>query len=188
MSQQELLARIAQALDAAGLTYMVTGSMASSLQGEPRATHDIDLVVALESPDIDALAAALDHPSLFLDVEQAREAVRSRRMFNLIDTASGTKVDFWLLTDEPFDVARFARRRRERALGVDLFVSSPEDTILMKLRWARRSGGSDKQVADALRVYEVQGDALDAAYMDEWAQRLGVSDLLERLRETARPL
>jgi hypothetical protein len=33
-------------------------------------------------------------------------------------------------------------------------VSTPEDTILAKLRWANLSGGSEKQFTDALRVYE----------------------------------
>jgi hypothetical protein len=177
-----------RALDEAGVAYMVTGSMASSLQGEPRATHDIDLVVALDAAYVARLADALADPSFYLDVEQARQAVLSRRMFNLIDTASGAKVDFWPLTDGEFDASRFARRRREAAFGFDLIVSSPEDTILMKLKWAKDSGGSEKQVSDALRVYEVQAEALDGAYMDEWAARLEVADLLARVREIARPL
>ena len=61
-------------------------------------------------------------------------------MFSLLQASEGDKVDFWLLTDDPFDIARFARRRAEPALGLKLFVSSPEDTILMKLRWAKLSG------------------------------------------------
>ena len=48
MSQQELLRRVIQVLDSAGIEYMVTGSIASSLQGEPRSTHDINIVVAIE--------------------------------------------------------------------------------------------------------------------------------------------
>jgi predicted nucleotidyltransferase len=45
MSQQALLRRVVRALDGAGVPHMLTGSLASSLQGEPRATHDIDLVI-----------------------------------------------------------------------------------------------------------------------------------------------
>ena len=48
MSQQELLKKIVGALDRVGIEYMLTGSFASSLQGEPRSTHDIDFVVALQ--------------------------------------------------------------------------------------------------------------------------------------------
>lgn len=86
-------------------------------------------------------------------------------MFNLIDVKSGDKADFWILTDEPFDRSRFARKYEENVLGMTLKVSSPEDTILAKLRWAALSGGSEKQFIDALRVYEVQSGKLDMEYL-----------------------
>ena len=47
MSQQELLKRVVRILDGAKIKYMLTGSVVSSLQGEPRSTHDIDIVVAI---------------------------------------------------------------------------------------------------------------------------------------------
>lgn len=52
MSQQELLKKVIQALDQAGIQYMITGSLASSLQGEPRSTHDIDMVIAIEESKV----------------------------------------------------------------------------------------------------------------------------------------
>ena len=188
MSQADLLRRVTTALDGAAIPYMLTGSLASSLQGAPRATHDIDLVVAVETDDVDRLLAALRDPDVYLDEVSAVDAVRSRGMFNLIDPLTGDKVDFWLLTGDDFDQARFARRITVAALGVELAVSKPEDTILMKLRWARDSGGSQKQIADAVAVYEVQGSTLDQAYLDEWAVRLGLTGLLADVRERAEPL
>ncbi|MGH9649097.1 MAG: hypothetical protein ACRD3I_01370, partial [Terriglobales bacterium] len=61
-------------------------------------------------------------------------------------------------------------------------------TILMKLRWAQMSGGSEKQFGDALRVYEVQYGLLDQSYLDTWATSLGVTEMLARLRSEAKPL
>jgi hypothetical protein len=109
-------------------------------------------------------------------------------MFNLIDTREGDKVDFWLLSDEAFDQARFARRAVEEFEGARLAVSRPEDTILMKLKWAAMSGGSEKQFVDALRVYEVQHGQLDQSYLETWAARLDVTALLARLRQEAQPI
>lgn len=185
MSEQSLLIRVVAALASAGVDYMLSGSLASSLQGEPRATHDIDLVVALRPADIPVVAAALSGPSVYLDERAMEEAVRRRSMFNLIDSASGDKVDFWLLTDDPFDRERFARRIEVEALGLRLRVSSPEDTILMKLRWAAQAGGSEKQVGDAAGVYEFQGDVLDEAYLERWARALEVTALLAEVRSRA---
>ena len=158
------------------MPYMLTGSLVSSLQGEPRATHDVDLVVDVRPADVARLLAAVE------------EAVRERRMFNLIQTTTGDKVDFWPLTGEAFDRRRFARRRVVEALGLRLSVSSPEDTILMKLRWSKASGGSEKQLVDALRVYEVQAGGLDLQYLRDWAARLGVADLLAEVVRQAEPL
>ena len=73
-------------------------------------------------------------------------------------------------------------------MGIKVVVSSPEDTILMKLKWAKLSEGSEKQYTDALRVYEVQFEKLDMDYLIEWSKRLGVDALLKRIQEEAEVL
>lgn len=186
MSQQALLTRIVEALDGAGIPYMLTGSLASSLQGEPRATHDIDLVIDIAPGDVARVTRALSAPEVYLDEHAVRDAMRRRTMFNLVDSSSGDKADFWLLTDELFDRERFARRVRVEALGLEVSVSAPEDTILMKLRWSAQAGGSEKQLGDALRVYELQAGSLDEGYLDEWAVRLEVTAALAAIRGQAR--
>ncbi len=72
--------------------------------------------------------------------------------------------------------------------GLRLKVSAPEDTILAKLRWSALCGGSEKQINDALRVYEVQFNHLDLEYLSHWAQELDVEPLLQRLRQEAQTL
>ena len=185
MSQQGLLNRVVQALDDAGIAYMLTGSLVSSLQGEPRSTHDVDLVVALDRSSVRSLVDALRSPDLYLDEESIQDAISDQSMFNLIDVNEGDKVDFWILTDDAFDRSRFSRRRMEEAAGIRLSISAPEDTILMKLKWAKLSGGSEKHFTDALRVYEIQRESLDHAYLDSWAKTLAVNPLWDRLKDEA---
>jgi hypothetical protein len=185
MSQQELLKTVVRALEQLDVEYMVSGSIASSLQGEPRSTHDIDIVVDLPRSKAHALAAAFPPPVYYLDEQAVTEAVAAKGMANLINTDSGDKVDFWMLTEDSFDRSRFARRYHEVVLGTRFAVSSPEDTILMKLRWAKLSGGSEKQFVDAVRVYEVQHGRLDQGYLSEWTSKLGLEREMERLREEA---
>ena len=167
------------------IDYMVSGSIVSSLQGEPRATHDIDIVVAVPPSSAKDLAAAFPAPGYYLSEESIVEALDSRGMFNLIDVDSGDTIDFWILTDRQFDVSRFHRKYVERVMGMQIAVSAPEDTILMKLLWARESGGSEKQFTDALRVFEVQYRKLDVEYLRDWARRLDIYSLLEKLEEEA---
>jgi hypothetical protein len=187
MPQQELLKTVAAILAEAGIDYMVTGSIASSLQGEPRSTHDVDLVVVMPPDGASKLMAAFPSPDYYLSQEAIEDAVRQRSMFNLLSLTDGEKVDFWMLTDEPFDHSRFARKRVEQFMDFQIQVSAPEDTILAKLRWAKLSGGSEKQFTDALRVYEIQGNTLDFDYLNHWASQLCVEDLWQRIQSEAEP-
>lgn len=181
MSQSELLRRVLEQLQMLGVPAMLTGSFASSLHGAPRATHDIDLVVDLQASQAAALVAAFPPPEFYLSQPAVDEAIRARGMFNLLSVDSGDKIDFWLLTDDPFDQARFARRTPAQLGALSLDVSTPEDTILTKLKWARDSGGSEKQMQDVRRVYELLGEKLERAYLEGWVDRLGVRELWERV-------
>lgn len=185
MAQQEPLIRVTGALDEIGCAYMLTGSFASSLHGEPRLSHDIDLVVDITLPAIPALVRRFPAPDFFLDEASARAAVSGRDMFNLLSVPDGDNVDFWILTDDPFDVARFERRRRESVLGTTIVVASPEGTILAKLRWARLSGGSEKHFRDAVGVYQVQSPRIDGPYLERWIGILQLQGEWSRLLKEA---
>ena len=109
MSQQELLKKVIQTLDQAGIQYMITGSVVSSLQGEPRSTHDIDMVVAIPSSKVHNLVKAFPPSDFYLDKDSILDAINRRSMFNLIDLKAGDKVDFWILTDKPFELGKEIR-------------------------------------------------------------------------------
>ncbi len=188
MPQPQLLEKVLAVLNNHQVDYMITGSIVSSLQGEPRATHDIDIVVNIEALPIEKLTGAFLPPRFYISKESIQEAIESKTMFNLIDTTEGDKVDFWILTEDPFDASRFERKRKENVYGFDMKISAPEDTILAKLRWAKLSGGSQKQFFDALRVYEVQYGILDIKYINDWADRLQIIEAWEKLQQNAQPL
>ena len=185
MSQQELLTRVVDALEGVGTAYMIVGSVVSSLQGEPRSTHDIDIVVQI-TPEAGArLAAAFALPDFLLDPVAIRGAIESHGMFNLLDNVGGDKVDFWVLPADPYKRNAFDRRIRATIGGSEVWVQAPEDTILSKLHWAKELGGSQKQFDDALAVYELQFGRLDVPYIDRWARDLGVYEEWSRLKSEA---
>jgi len=186
MLEQELLIQVVQTLEKSEIPYMLTGSYVSNLQGYPRFTHDI--VVLIDPSKIPGLKGAFADPDFYLDEQSMSEAIQQGGMFNLVESSGGNKIDFWVLTDSAFDRSRFSRRYAERVFGQALVVSSPEDTILMKLLWARMSGGSDKHRQDALGVYELQFGRLDRDYLRRWAVTLGVEEDLRSLEEKARPV
>ena len=188
MPQPELLKRVVRVLEQAQIEYMLTGSQASSLQGEPRSTHDIDLVVDLSDSAVALLTSEFTPPDFYLSADSIRDAIRLRSMFNLLDVMEGDKVDFWLLTDEPFDRCRFSRRITTTFQGVPIKISSREDTVLAKLRWAKMCGGSEKQFGDAMSIFEMWHGQLDLEYLETWAARLEIEDLWLQLKAQADPL
>jgi hypothetical protein len=188
MLQSELLSRVLSVLDNCNIDYMLTGSVVSSLQGEPRATHDVDIVINIAAPSIPAIKKAFPQPQYYLEEHSIQEAIKLKSMFNLLDTTEGNKVDFWILTDEPFDKSRFGRKYEEMVFGYKMKVSSPEDTILAKLKWAKQSGGSEKQFTDALRVYELQYHGLDNNYLEHWVTALQLNELWTKLKSEADPV
>jgi len=188
MSQQELLKKVIQVLNQNGIQYMITGSVVSSLQGEPRSTHDIDVLIAIQKSVAKRLVEAFPPSDFYLDEDNIFDAIKRQSMFNLIDLNTGDKVDFWILTDEPFDRSRFLRKISEEFMGLKILISSSEDTILSKLKWAKLSGGSEKQFTDALRVYEVQYGKLDIDYLEQWVKKLNVVSLWKRLIDEAQTI
>jgi hypothetical protein len=187
MSQQELLIEVVRTLQRLEIPAMVTGSHASSIQGEVRFTHDVDVVVALEMRQLPGLLQSFPAPRFYVSETAATEAVRNRRTFNVIEPATGDKIDFYLLKDTPFDRIRFDRRITNMIAGQAIPVSTPEDTIVQKLRWSAASGGSEKHLLDAVGVYEVQADRLDMAYIEHWVRELGLAERWQSLLELAEP-
>jgi len=187
MSQLDLLKRVVNALVEEGVGYMVTGSLVSSIQGEPRSTHDIDIVVAISPQQAVRLPARFPEPDYFLDAYSVEVRVRSGSMFNLHDNRTGDKVDFWPLAPDPFYLNQFHRRVKHDFDGFGVFVSRPEDTIVSKLKWCKLGGRSGRQFRDALRVFEVQHATLDLGYIEHWTSELNVHDLWLRIKQEATP-
>jgi hypothetical protein len=176
MSQSQLLIQTIAALENASCDYMLTGSLVSSIQGEPRATHDIDIVVDIPQDRIEAFLASFDPDEYYYDLKSARRAVESGSMYNILSMQSGDKVDIWPLGDNEFDQSRFSRKQAVELLGHSVKVSSPEDTILMKLLWSKMSNGSEKQLFDAAMVYQMQSNSLDSDYLSLWIIKLGLEN------------
>ena len=183
MSQSELLIHAIKALADTTTEHMLTGSLVSSMQGEPRATHDIDLVVAASTDSIVAFLERFPPEEYYYDVDSAKEEIRRGGMFNIL-SMTGDKVDIWALTDSEFDQSRFARKLQVEFLGLDVNISSPEDTILMKLLWSKQGGGSEKQLFDAAKVYDMQRDILDEEYLRAWIQKLGLEGQVAAMQRT----
>jgi hypothetical protein len=177
----DFLGRIVRALDAAHIPFMVAGSLASTFHGVPRTTQDIDLVIEPSAATLKALVASLPPRDYYVSEEAALDALSRSSQFNIIDMATGWKVDLIIRKPRPFSAEEFRRRIPVNLLGVDVFIATPEDTILAKLEWSAMSG-SERQLRDVSGVLGVKLGELDVAYIERWALELGVVGLWQKVR------
>ena len=137
MTASEVFRRILGAVESAGIPYMLTGSFASSYHGAPRATQDIDLVIAPERAQLRGLAILLPAPEFYMDEATALEAYDSEGQFNVVDLATGWKADLIMRRSRAFSRTEFDRRTVAagilRARFADLDASYME-------RWVRELG------------------------------------------------
>ena len=179
LSELEVLKDVCARLDAARIAYMLTGSMAMNYYAQPRMTRDIDIVVALEGTDAEALIASFER-DYFVPREALHSALRQQGMFNLLHLESVVKVDLIVRKQAPYRQTEFARRVQVQLPGFSAWLVSKEDLVLSKLAWAKE-GESELQMRDVRNL--LSGEA-DLAYLRQWAPVLNVGELLETcLRE-----
>jgi hypothetical protein len=184
----DLALRVTEILDRLGIPYVVGGSVASSILGEPRATADIDIAIRLAEGEIDRLIEALG-ADYYVSREAAVSAVHRRASFNLVHLESVQKVDLFVLGEELLDRRQLEHRRQvavtENGDGT-LWIGSPEDQVLRKLAWYRAGGGvSDRQWRDVVGILATQAQQIDRADLEGAAAELGLGDLLAGALEEA---
>lgn len=179
----ELMQKAANCFDRLGVSYRIVGSMASMAYSEPRFTNDIDFLVDLKPENVPALDAEFPDPDFYLSTSSAFEAIRQRRQFNILHIPSGLKIDVIQRKDTEFGQLDITHGRRLTNEGFyDAWFGSPENVILMKLRYFQ-DGGSEKHLRDIASVLLVQDQAIDRTYITEWAEKLGVLAEWEIVRE-----
>jgi len=176
-------------LCSAGIDYMVTGSVAATIYGEPRLTHDIDLVVVIGPDDITRLCQAFPLESYYcpppevLSIEVQRT---SHAHFNLIHHATGLKADCYLHGGDPLHTWAFASRRSLSLGGREpILVAPPEYVIIRKLEYYRE-GASQKHLADIRAMLRASGAKIDLVFVNSEVEKRGLTDAARQVPIPAR--
>jgi len=143
MQDPDFISLFVAPLEAAGIHYMITDSVASSIYGEPRNTLDIDLVVSIQSNQIPLLPQLFPENDYYLP-PSAVIAIESRREvhghFNIIHHDTGLKADIYLSRNHPLLPWALKNARRVATPSCDITIAPPEYVILHKLEFYRESG------------------------------------------------
>ena len=178
-----LARKIATLLEDLNIAYYIGGSVASSLQGEIRYTEDLDLVINIQSSQVQSVLNAFSK-DFYISEIAIEDAMRGRTSsFNVIELETTEKADMFVMRKDAFAISKMERRQLyipiDRPKSDGIYLCSPEDTVLQKLVWYRMTKNeSQRQWRDVLGVLKLQGDRLDFEYLQKWALELELSDLL----------
>lgn len=171
-----LFLRFTERLRRAGIEYMVTGSVAGIVYGEPRLTHDVDLVVSIADSQAEVLAQAFPDEEFYcppIEVIQLETRRAQRGHFNIIDHDTGFKADVYPIGRDPLHRWAFAQRRTIEIGDAQMSVAPPEYVILRKLEYFRE-GGSQKHLQDIRAMLRVSGEEIDRSLLDAKLAELGL--------------
>ncbi len=183
MDSFDLLRIVVGAIDALGLRYFVTGSTATIFYGEPRFTNDIDVVVDLDESQVAEFCRQFSPADFYVSESAALEAVRQKALFNVIQPASGLKVDVIIPETSDFNASRFARVRRLRvADDLEACFASPEDAIIKKLQFYQL-GGSEKHLRDITGMLKTCQGQIDEPYIGQWSRQLKLDEVWQAVQQ-----
>lgn len=189
MTPVSQLIALGELLDRLEIQWVLGGSLASSLIGEPRTTMDIDIAIRVSAHQLPALIEAVQD-QYYTDPDMAASALVNHQSFNIIHLGGGLKVDLFPLDDSLLDRLQIARRIRvDLANNAAVWVSSPIDQILRKLWWFRSGGEvSDRQWRDVQSILRIQRNRFDVQQLRSDADESGLLDLtLRALNEAGYP-
>lgn len=176
MTGTDSLLELLRAFDEHGVPYMVVGSYSSNFYGMPRMTKDADVVVHLPSSEWSKIPTVL--PAGIAITATRREILQ----------VEGTRftIELFRLSDDPHDRMRFERRKQlEIFPGSFVFLPTPEDVIVQKLRW-NKTAKRGKDFDDVVAVMATLGpEGLDWDYIRQWCGLHETLDLMEEARSTA---
>lgn len=179
-TQENTLLFTLDQLEELRIPYYVTGSVAVSIYGKPRFTHDVDFVVSILPSHISQLVERFKS-QFYVSEVGLRDAFEHHSMANLIHQGSGFKVDLWMLDPKnSYARSQFERRQEKAAFGRRVFFISPEDIVLQKLLWFKETS-ADRDWNDVIGVWEFLSDSLDRRYIEQWSGQLSVTNLWRRV-------
>jgi hypothetical protein len=147
--------------------YCLLGALALGAWGTPRTTQDLDVLISVDQEDRPDLIKQLEARGFLVD-NQWSEHNPMIREFHVRLHRNAIPVDLMLPRDA-HDQECLTRRRQYRLGKLSLWIISPEDFVLHKLK-----AGRAQDFIDVLSVLQRQHQSLDRPYMSQWAQRLGI--------------
>ncbi len=177
MPERDLFELFVAPLSLGGFRYLVSGSVAAMLYGEPRITHDVDLLLFLPSDRIREFADLFPVSEFYVPPIEVMvaESQRDRGQFNVIHSASGLKADVYTVRADELHLWAFRNLRTYAVEGNEVRIAPPEYVIVRKLEYFRE-GGSEKHLRDIRSILQTSEELIDRSMLNDWIANKGVEE------------
>ncbi len=183
MQEPDLFQIFLERLKNAHLDYIVTGSVAAIVYGEPRLTNDIDLILNLNKADIPKISQAFPSEQFYCPPKEVilNELGRyNRGHFKLIHHRTGFKADIYLIGFDSLHKWAFENKRIIKYQNSEIAIAPAEYVILRKLEFFKE-GGSQKHLYDIEGILQNSSALIDFDFLKDQAQKSGVQDILQQI-------
>ena len=172
-------------LEAVGATYAIWGGVAVAVYGEPRFTHDMDILLDGDSVPIPLLVKRLQESHFFVDPIAIRKVCREGGFCNVIHEPYQIKVDLYVPHESPLKAMIVSRIKlpfdeMRRAAYV-----TAESVIIAKLI-AYQDSQSTRHLEDIGAIIRIQQRKLDLHHIELMAIKLGLFHIWGRELEKNR--
>lgn len=176
LDELDVLKDVSEKLIRGNIPFMLTGSIAMNYYAKPRMTRDIDIVISLKKADIEKVLS-LFQKEYYISTKAVVESIENKSMFNIIHKEGVIKVDFIILSEDPYEVNKFEKRKKIKIRDFYTFIISKEDLIISKLKWLKESG-SEIQKEDIKNLIKT---GYDKEYLNNWVKELGLEREFEKI-------
>lgn len=178
---EQILHRIAEALDRNHISYMVIGGQAILIYGIVRSTRDIDITVGVGT---DKLADMLDicrQTGLDVLCENPEDFARDTMVLPAIDSKSRVRIDF-MFSFSRYEETALKRAETKNRDGYPVKFASLEDIIVHKV-----VSGRAVDMEDIRGLLAKSEKAVDFSYIRQWLLEImqipGCEGVLQRFDE-----
>ena len=174
VEQVKWVANFITPINAMNRPYMVTGSFACIVRGEPRVTVDVDSVIQLERENIDEFLSFFPEDRFYCPPREIieNEIISAKGQFNIVDNETGMKADIFICRNDPLHTWGMQNRKTISFVGFDVCVAPSEYVIIRKLEYFKE-GGSSKHLRDIYGLVKID-ETIDMEWLKNEISKRGL--------------
>jgi hypothetical protein len=185
MPEANLFLLFIKPLNSIKISYLITGAAATIIYGVPRLTHDIDLIIQLDTAKIDEFIRQFPSNKFYLPPEEVIKLEIKRPLrghFNIIHHETGFKADMYSMGEDMLHQWALINKKSYNILDETVWVAPPEYVIIRKLEYFRE-GGSSKHLNDIKNIVEVMKGNIDYKFIRQKVNQYSLDKEWEKVHK-----